>query len=69
MGEKSNTHRILVGKSQVKRLTVRRKIRWNGNIKIDLTGIGLNCIDWIHLAQNRDRWRALVITETKFLLP
>jgi hypothetical protein len=56
MGEKRNAHRLLVGK----RPLGRPRRRWADNIKIDLLEIGWDGVDWIGLAQDRDKWRALV---------
>jgi hypothetical protein len=60
MGEKRNVYRLLVGKSEGKRPLGRPRRRWIDNIKMDLLEIGVNVVDWIGLAQGRDRWRALV---------
>jgi hypothetical protein len=60
MGEKRNVYRLLVGKPEGKRLLGRPRCRWIHNIKMDLLEIGLNVEDWIGLAQDRYRWRALV---------
>jgi hypothetical protein len=60
MGEKRNVYRILVRKSEGKRPLERPRLRWIDNIKMDLLEIGLNVVDWIGLAQDRYRWRALV---------
>jgi hypothetical protein len=60
MGEKSNMFRLLVGKPEGKRPLGRRRRRWMNNIKMDLLEIGLIVVDWIGLAQDRYRWRALV---------
>jgi hypothetical protein len=62
MGEKTNACRILVGKPVGKRLLGKRRPRWVDNIKMDLREIGWDGMDWIDLAQNRVRWRALVNT-------
>jgi hypothetical protein len=60
MGEKKNVYRLLVGKPWGKRPQGRPRHRWIENIKMDLLEIGLGVVDWIHLAQDRYRWRALV---------
>jgi hypothetical protein len=60
MGEKRNVYRLLVGKPEGKRPLGRPRRRWTENIKMDLLEIGLNVVDWIGLAQDRYRWRALV---------
>jgi hypothetical protein len=59
MGEKRNMYRLLVGKPEGKRPLGRPRRRWIDNIKMDLLEIGLS-VDWIGLAQDRYRWRALV---------
>jgi hypothetical protein len=60
MGEKRNVYRLLVGKPEGKRPLGRPRCRWIDNIKMDLLQIGVNVADWIGLAQDRYRWRALV---------
>jgi hypothetical protein len=60
MGEKRNVYRLLVRKSEGKRPLGRPRRMWMDNIKMDLIEIGLNVVDWIGLAQDRYRWRALV---------
>jgi hypothetical protein len=60
LGEKRNAYRLLVGKREGKRPLGRLRHRWIDNIKMDLLEIGLNIVDWIGLAQDRYRWRALV---------
>jgi hypothetical protein len=60
MGEKRNVYRLLVRKPERKRPQGRPRRRWIYNIKMDLIEIGLNVVDWIGLAQDRYRWRALV---------
>jgi hypothetical protein len=60
MGEKRNVYRLLVGKPEGKRPLGRPRRRWIDNIKMDLLEIGLGGVDWIGLAQDRYRWRALV---------
>ena len=59
-GGGEGTYRVLVGKPEGKRPQGRPRRRWVDNIKMDLQDMGWGDIDWIELAQNRDRWRALV---------
>jgi hypothetical protein len=59
VGEKRNTHRILVGNLEGKRPLGRRRHRWEGYIRMELTEIGWGGMNWINLAQDRDQWRAL----------
>jgi hypothetical protein len=60
MGEKRSVYRLLVGKTEGKRPLGRPRRRWMDNIKMDLLEIGWGGVDWIGLAQDRYRWRALV---------
>jgi hypothetical protein len=60
IGQKMNTYRLLVGKPEEKRPLGRPSCRWMDNIKMDLSEIGWGGVDWIGLAQDRDKWRALV---------
>ena len=60
MGEKRGVYKILVGKPETKRPLGRPRRRWEDNIKMDLQEVGCGGMNWIDLAQNRDRWRALV---------
>jgi hypothetical protein len=60
IGEKRNVYRLLVGKPEGKRPLGRPRSRWIYNITMDLLEIGLGVVDWIGLAQDRYRWRALV---------
>jgi hypothetical protein len=60
MGKKRNSYRLLVGKAEGKRPLGRSKRRWVDNIRIDLLEVGWGDVDWIDLAQNRNRWRTLV---------
>ena len=53
-------HRVLVGKPEGKMPLGRPRRRWEDIIKMDLQEVGGDCGDWIELAQDRDRWRALV---------
>jgi CRISPR/Cas system-associated protein Cas7 (RAMP superfamily) len=52
--------RVFVGKPEGKRLLGRPGCRWEDNIKMDLQEVGCGDVDWIELAQDKDRWRALV---------
>ena len=69
MGEDRGVHRVLVGKPEGKRPLWRPRRRWEDNIKIDLQGVGVGRGDWMELAQDRDRWRALVGTVRDLRVP
>ena len=60
MGERRGVYRVLVGKHEGKRQLGRPRRRWEDNMKIDFKEVGCGNIDWMELAQDRDRWRALV---------
>jgi hypothetical protein len=60
MGEKRNTCRLLVGKPEGKSPLGTQRRRWVDNIRMDLGEVGWGDADWIGLAQDRNRWRALV---------
>jgi hypothetical protein len=60
MGEKRNAYRLLMGKPEGKRPLGRLTRMWVDNIKMHLLEIGWGGVDWIVLAQDRDKWRALV---------
>ena len=66
MGEDRGVHRVLVGKPEEKRTLGRQKHRWEDNFKIDLQEVGGGRGNWIELAQDRNRWRALVGTVRDF---
>jgi len=55
MGEKRNVCRVLVGKPEESRPIARPRSRWDDNIKMDLQEVGCEGMDWIELAQDRDR--------------
>ena len=69
MGEGRGVHRVLVGKPEGKRPLGRPRRRWEDNIKTDLQEVGGSCGDWMGLAQDRDRWRALVGTVRNLRVP
>jgi hypothetical protein len=60
MGEERKVYKVLVGKSEGKRPLGRPRRRWEDGIRMDLREIGLEGVYWIRLAQDRDRWRAVV---------
>jgi hypothetical protein len=60
MGERRGAYRALVGKPEGRRPLERPRRRWEDNIKMDLREVGWGGMDWINVAQDRDRWRALV---------
>jgi hypothetical protein len=69
MGEKRNANSLLVGKPEGKRPLGRPRRRWIDNIKMDLLEIGLNVVDWIGLAQDTYRCRALVNSVMNLRVP
>ena len=60
MRDRRGAYRVLVGKPERKRPLGRPRRRWEDNIKMNLQKVGCGAMDWIELAQDRDRWRALV---------
>ena len=68
MGEGRDVQRVLVGNPEGKRPLGRSRRRWEDNSKMDLREVGGGG-DWIELAQDRDRWRALVNTVMNFRVP
>jgi hypothetical protein len=68
-GGKRNAYRLLVGKPEGKGLLGRPRRRWVGNIRVDLVEVGWSDVEWIGLAQDRDRWRALVNSVLNLWVP
>jgi hypothetical protein len=60
MGEERKVYKVLVGKPEGKRPLGTPRRRWEDGIRMDLREIGLGDVDWVRLAQDRDRWRAVV---------
>jgi hypothetical protein len=69
MAEGRDVYRVLVGKPEGKRPLGKPWRRWEDNIKKDLQEIGCGGMDWIQLAQGRDRWRAVVNAVMKLRVP
>ena len=67
--ERRCVYRVLVGKPEGKRPLGRTRRRWEDNIKMDLQELGCGGMDWIKLAQDRDRWRALVTAVMNLRVP
>jgi hypothetical protein len=60
MGERRGLYKVFVGKPEGKRPAGGPRRRWENNIKMDFQEVGCGCMDWIDLAQDRDRCRAIV---------
>jgi len=69
MGERSGVYRVLVRKPEGKRPLGRPRRRWEDNIKMVLQEVGCVGMDWIDVAQDMDRWRALVNAVMKLRVP
>ena len=69
MGEERGVYRVLVGKPERKRPLGRPRRRWVDNIRMDLQKVGCGYMDWIGLAQDRDRWRRLVSAVMNLRVP
>ena len=69
MEEERGVYRVLVGKPEGKRPLERPRRRWEDNINMDLQEVGGGYGGWMELAQDRDRWRALVSTVMNFRVP
>jgi hypothetical protein len=59
-GREENAYRLLVGKAEGKRPLGRPRRRWVDNIRMDVGDVGWGDVDWIGLAEDRNRWRAVV---------
>ena len=68
-GERRGAYRELVLRPEGKRPLGRPRCRWEDNIKMDIQEVGCGSIDWIKLAQDRDRWKALVNAAMNFRVP
>ena len=69
MGEERGVYRVLVGKPEEKRPLGRPRRRWVDNVRMDLQEVGCGYVDWIGLAQDRDRWRTLVSAVMNLRVP
>jgi len=69
MGQWRGVYKVLVGKLEGKRPLGRPRRRWEDNMKMDLQEVGGSCGDWMELALDRDRWRALVSTVMNIRVP
>jgi hypothetical protein len=69
MGEKRGVYRVLVGKLEGRRPLGRLRRRWDDNIKMDIRKVGCGSTDWIELAQDRNKWWALVIVVMNLHVP
>jgi hypothetical protein len=68
-GERRGLYRVLVGKPEGKRSLGKHRRRWEDNIKMTVQEVGYGSMDWIKLAQDRERWRTLVTAATNLRVP
>ena len=69
MWERRVTYRMLVGKPEGKRPLGRPRLRWEDNVRMNRQEVECGIMDWIELAEDRDRWRALVNAVMNFRVP
>jgi hypothetical protein len=69
MGERRGVYRILVGKPEGKRPLGRPRRIWKDNIRMGIQGVGCEGMDWIDVAQDKDRWRAFLNAVMNFWVP
>jgi len=69
MGEGRGVYRVLVGKPEGRRTLGRPRHRWEDKIWMDLREVGCGCVDWMELAQDKNRWRALVSAVMNLRVP
>jgi hypothetical protein len=69
MGEGTGAYRVLVGRPEGRRPLGRPRRRWEDNIKMDVQEVVWGGMDWIDMAQDRDRWRALVSAVMNLRVP
>jgi hypothetical protein len=69
MGEGKGAYRILVGRPEGRRPLGRPRRRWEDNIKMDLQELGWGGMDWIDMAQDRDKWRGVVSAVMNLRVP
>ena len=69
MGDERGVYRVLLGKPEGRRQLGRPKRRWMDNIRMDFQEVGCGYMDWIGLAQDRDRWRTLVSAVMNLRVP
>ena len=69
MGEERGVYRVLLGKPEGRRPLGRPRRRWVDNIRMDLQEVGFGYMDWIWLAQDRDRWRTFVSAVMNLRVP
>ena len=69
LGEEREAYKVLMGKPEGRRPLGRPRRRWVDNIRMDLQEVGCGYVDWIELAQDRDRWRKLVSAVMNLRVP